>query len=108
LIVHYPTFGHEIMSTLFFNVNTNDTEGRSLFSIDASVIRLGGFADVDLEDGIKSPDFSLYEDHPTKQPLMQAWPTVVWEVAYSKNEQKLAYDLERYVACSLSRVWLEM
>jgi hypothetical protein len=94
------------MSTLFFNVNIDDTEGRSLFSVDASIIRLGGSADVDLEDGIKSPDFSLYKDHPTKQPLMQAWPTVVWEVAYSENEQKLAYDLGRYVACFLSRVWL--
>jgi hypothetical protein len=70
--VHYLTFGHEIMSTLFFNVNTNDTEGRSLFSINASIICLGGSVDVDLEDGIKSPDFSLYENHFTKQPLMQA------------------------------------
>ena len=104
--MHYPTFGHEIMSTLFFNVDINDTEGRSLFSVDASVVRLGGSADVDLEDGIKSPDFSLYEDHPTKQPLTQAWPTVAWEVAYSENEQKLAYDLARYVACSLGRVRL--
>lgn len=106
LIVHYPTFGHEIMSTLFFSVNTNDTEGHSLFSVDVGLVCLGGSTDVDLEDGIKSPDFSLYEDHPTKQPLTQAWPTVVWEVAYSENEWKLAYDLGRYVACSLSRVWL--
>jgi hypothetical protein len=64
LIVRYPTFGHEIMSTLFFNMDTNDAEGRSLFSIDESVVRLGGSTDVDLEDGVKSPDFSLYEDHP--------------------------------------------
>jgi hypothetical protein len=106
LIVHYPTFGHEIMSTLFFNVNINDTEGRSLFSIDASLVRLGGTADVDLEDGIKSPDFSLYEDHPSKQPLTKAWPTVVWEVAYGEDERKLAEDLGRYVACSLGRVRL--
>jgi hypothetical protein len=94
------------MSTLFFNVDTNDAEGRSLFSVDASVVRLGGSADVDLEDGIKSPDFSLYEDHPTKQPLTQAWPTVVWEVAYSEDEKRLAFDLGRYVACSLGRVRL--
>jgi hypothetical protein len=94
------------MSTLFFNVDIDDAEGHSLFSVDASVVRLGGSADVDLEDGIKSPDFSLYEDHPTKQPLTQAWPTVVWEVGYSEDEKRLAHDLGRYVACSLGRVRL--
>ena len=106
LTVHYPTFGHEIMSSLFFNVNINDAEGHSLFCIDTSFVRLGGSADVDLEDGVKSPDFSLYEDHPTKQPLTQAWPTVVWEVAYSEGERDLACDLGRFVACSLGRVRL--
>ena len=94
------------MSTLFFNVDINDAEGRSLFSVDTSSVRVRGSADVDMEDGIKSPDFSLYEDHPTKQPLTQAWPTVVWEVAYSENEKRLARDLGRYVACSLGRVRL--
>ena len=94
------------MSTLFFNIDTNDAEGRSLFSIDKSVVRLGGSTDVDLEDGVKSPDFSLYEDHPTKPPQTQALPTVVWEVAYAEDEKKLAHDLGRYVACSLGRVRL--
>ena len=45
--MHYPTFGHEIMSTLFFNVNINDTKGCSLFYIDMSIVHLGGSADVD-------------------------------------------------------------
>ena len=94
------------MSTLFFNIDTNDAEGRSLFSIDKSVVRLGGSTDVDLEDGVKSPDFSLYEDHPTKPPQTQALPTVVWEVAYAEDEKKLTHDLGRYVACSLGRVRL--
>jgi hypothetical protein len=77
-----------------------------LFSVDAGVVHLGGSADVDLEDGVKSPDFSLYEDHPAKPPQTQALPTVVWEVAYSEDEKKLAHDLGRYVACSLGRVRL--
>ena len=94
------------MSTLFFNVNINDAEGRSLFTVDTSVVRLGGSADVELEDGVKSPDFSLYEDHPTKPPATQAMPTVVWEVAYSEDEKQLAHDLGRYVACYLGRVRL--
>ena len=102
----YPTFGHEIISTFFFNVDIDDAKGCSLFSVNASIVCLRGFADVDLEDGIKSPDFSLYEDHPTKQPLMQAWPTVIWELAYSEDEKRLAHDLGRYVACSLGRVQL--
>jgi hypothetical protein len=37
---------------------------------------------------------------------MQAWTTVVWEVAYSENEQKLAEDLGRYVVCSLG--WVQL
>lgn len=102
MIVHYLIFGHKIMSTLFFIVNTNDTEGHSSFSIDVSIIHLGGSADV----GIKSLDFSLYENHLMKHPLIQAWLTVVWEMDYSENEQKLVYDLGRYVVCSLSRVQL--
>ena len=60
----------------FFNVNINDSNGCSLFSIDKSVVHVGGSIDVDLEDGIKSPDFSLYEDYPMKQPLTQRWPMV--------------------------------
>lgn len=93
------------MSSLFFNVNANDGEGRSLFSVDSSVV-LGGSADVYLEDGVKSPDFSLYEDNPNISPVSGGWPTVVWEVAYSEREKKLVHDLARYVACSLGSVQL--
>lgn len=100
-----PTFGHEIMSSLFHNLNLNDSKGTSLFSVDGNIL-LGGSADVKLCDGIKSPDFSLYESHPEKLPLTQAWPTVVWEIAYTEDEKKLAYDLGRFVACSLGRVQL--
>ena len=94
------------MSTLLFSVDTNDASGCSMFSVYAGGVCLGGSADVELEDGIKSPDFSMYEDHPTKQAMTQAWLTVVWEVAYSEDEKKLARDLGRYIACSLSRVQL--
>jgi hypothetical protein len=61
---------------------------------------------VDLVDRVKSLDFSLYEDHPGRQPLMQASLTVVWEVAYSEDEKKLVYDLGRHVACSEEKVRL--
>lgn len=94
------------MSTLFVLLDAKDSKGSPLFSLDTSNLRLGGSADVDLMDGIKSPDFSVYENHPQKKALTKAWPTVVWEVAYSQNERKLAYDLGRHVACSLGRVRL--
>jgi hypothetical protein len=92
------------MSTLFVNLDAKDSNGSPLFSLSSSNLRLGGSADVDLMNGIKSPDFSLYENHPQKKPLTKAWLTVVWEVAYSQNERKLANDLLRHVACSLGRV----
>lgn len=94
------------MVTLFHNIDTKDAKGRSLFSLDTSAVRLKSSANVFLEDGIKSPDVSLYEYHPTKDPLMQLWPMVVWEVAYSEDGKKLTYNLGRFVTCSLGRVWL--
>jgi hypothetical protein len=57
-------------------------------------------------DGYKSPDYSIYEKDPQMQPLVKAYPTVVWEVAYSENERKLRNDLGRHVACSLGNVRL--
>ena len=48
------------MPTLFSNVDINNAEGHSLFSVDVSIVHLGGSADVDLEDGTKSSDISLY------------------------------------------------
>ena len=106
LIFHYLTFRHEIMNTLFFNVNIDDAKGHSLFSLSKSYVCMGGSANVDLEDGIKSPDFSMYDRHPTKKPITQAFPTVIWEVAYHQNKKDLACTLGRFVACSLGRVWL--
>jgi hypothetical protein len=38
--------------------------------------------------------------------LMDVWPMVVWEVAYSENEKKLANDLGRYIGCSFGMVQL--
>lgn len=105
LIVRYPTFGHEIMSTLFVRL-AQDSRALPPLSGSNSTLRLGGSADVDLVDGIKSPDFSLYDNNPQKKPLTKAWPTVVWEVAYSQDEGKLANDLGRHLACSLGRVRL--
>jgi hypothetical protein len=90
------------MSALILNINANDAEGHSLFSYDTSSVLIGGSTDVYLEDGVKSPDFSLFE----KSSVTRGWPTVVWEVAYSENEKKLVHDLARFVACSLGRVQL--
>ena len=103
LIVHCLTFGHEIISTLFFSIDTNDAEGCSMFSV---YMDAGGSADVELVDGVKSLDYSMYNDCPMtwKQPMMQSWPTITWEVAYSEDKKQLAHDLGRYVACSLGRV----
>ena len=103
-----PSFGHEILSSLFFSLNLNDSEGRSLFHVDSrKKICLGGSTDVDLMDGtIKSPDFSMYETPSPMDALTNGMPTVVWEVAYSQNEKKLAYYLGKYVACSLGFVRL--
>jgi hypothetical protein len=96
------------MATLFNIIDTKDPKCRSLFSslTGTGVINLGSSADVSLEDGVKSPDFSLYDHDPTEVALTQLWPTVVCEVAYSERAEKLAYDLGRYVACSLGRVQL--
>jgi hypothetical protein len=96
------------MVTLFNIIDTKDPKGCSLFSslTGMGVINLGSSADVSLEDGVKSPDFSLYDHDPTEVALTQLWPMVVCEVAYSERAEKLAYDLGRYVTCSLGRVQL--
>jgi hypothetical protein len=94
------------MSSLFLTLNAQDSKGSSLFSVTSSTLHSGGSANVDLVDGIKSPDFSLYENDLQKRPLTQACPTVVWEVVYSEDERKLARDVGRHVACSLGRVRL--
>ena len=89
------------MNTLFFTINSKDSNGHSLFSTDTNkdAIRLGGSADAEMMDGsIKSPDYSMYEVAP-KPRVTEGWPTVVREVAYSQDEKKLAYVLGRYVTC---------
>jgi hypothetical protein len=59
-----------------------------------------------MTDGsIKSPDHSMYEVAP-KVLGTGGWPTVVWEVAFSEDEKKLAHDLGRYITCSGGRVLL--
>jgi hypothetical protein len=93
------------MSSLFVRL-AQGPGGLPPISGSNSTLRVGGSADVNLVDGIKSPDYSLYENHPQKKPLTKALPTVVWEVAYSQDERKLAYDLGRHVTCSLGRVRL--
>lgn len=104
--MHYPNFRHEILTTLWCELLLKNSASSPLFSVDKSNVRLGGSTNVKLTDGMKSPDFSLYEDHPGKEALTKAWPTVVWEVAYSEAEGKLVQDLGRFLACSHGRVWL--
>jgi hypothetical protein len=108
LVVHYPSLGHKIMSTLFFTVSSTDSNGHSLFYIEANknAICLCGSADVEMMDGsIKSLNYSMYEVFP-KLCVTAGWPTVIWEVAYSQNEKKLAEVLGRYVTCSAGMVQL--
>jgi hypothetical protein len=93
------------MTTLFHKLDVRDSEGTPLFSGSGNA-HLGATADVHLCDGIKSPDFSLYENDPNQAPMLLAMPTVVWEVAYSEDEKKLAYDLGRHIACSFGLVRL--
>ena len=51
--MHHPTFEHEILLALFHNIDINDANGHSLFSLNTSVVHVGGTADVDLGDGVK-------------------------------------------------------
>jgi len=95
------------MSSLFLTVDARDSNKVALFSCGKSNLRSGGSTDVPLVDGIKSPDFSLYEESDS-QPLLAAWPTVTFEVAYAENDRKLARDCGRYVACSSGKVQLAM
>ena len=104
--MHYPSIGHKIMCTLFFTINSKDSNGHSLFSTAANknAIHLYGSADVEMIDSsIKSLDYSMYEVAP-KLCVMGGWPTVIWEVAYSQDKKKLAYVLGRYVTCSAGMV----
>jgi hypothetical protein len=91
--MHYSFLGHKIMSTLFFTVGSTNSNSHSLFSTEEAnkdAICLCGSADVEMIDGsIKSPDYSMYEVAP-KICIMAGWPTVIWEVAYSQDEKKLA------------------
>jgi hypothetical protein len=90
------------MSTLFFTVSFTDSNGHSLFSTKANkdAISLCGLANVEMMDGsIKSSDYSMYEVS-LKLCVMAGWPMVVWEVAYSQDEKKLAEVPGRYVTCS--------
>ena len=91
------------MSSLFVRL-AQGSVGLPPISDSNSTLRVGGSADVNLVNGIKSSNYSLYENHPQKKPLMKVLPSVVWEVAYSQDEMKLAYDLGRHVTCSLGRV----
>ena len=104
--MHYLNFGHGILTTLWCELLLKNSASFPLFSVDKSNVHLGGSTDVKLTDGMKSPDFNLYEDHPGKEALTKAWPTIVWEVAYSEAEGKLVQDLGRFLACSHGRVQL--
>jgi hypothetical protein len=93
------------MSSLFVRL-AQSSGGLPPISGSHSMLCMGGSADVNLVNGIKSPGYSLYENHPQKKPLTKVLPTVVLEVAYSQDEKKLAYNLGRHITCSLGRVQL--
>lgn len=71
-----------------------------------------GSLDVRLENGIKTPAYSHYDDlnHQYGKneycDWMQALPSLVWEVAYSDASRQLGRNCARFVACSLGAVCL--
>jgi hypothetical protein len=77
-MVRYLTFRYEIMSALFVKL-AQDTKDLPQFSASqlggtdvSSTLYVIGSANIQLEDGFKSPDFSLYEEHPEEELVMEA------------------------------------
>jgi hypothetical protein len=63
-------------------------------------------ADIRLEDGVKSPDGSLYETNHKLSPSVARYPSVVFEVGYSENSRKLAMDAARHICMSRFNIQL--
>lgn len=106
LTVGYPTsIGHEIVTDIFALLSQNGG-GYPLQPRGGSTIITGGTSDVRLKNGIKSPDFSLYEKRdvsPTSSHELHhlnSYPTIAWEVAYSEPEKKLSLDAARMICLS--------
>jgi hypothetical protein len=105
-IIHYPLMGHEIISGLFTELQTGG-KWHPQSSYNGSYIYEGGSADIKLADGVKSPDYSLYESSDKgAQARMESFPTIVWEVAYSENSRKLAQDAARHICGSQGEILL--
>lgn len=110
LTVGYPTtIGHEILVDLFETMSVNGNSYPRA-SYNGSTILAGGTADVHFANGIKAPDYSLYEN---REDLGRAidqddntLPTILWEVAYSQGERKLALDAGRVICLTQGGVQL--
>lgn len=94
--------GHEVIVNVFVELARNNHLYPPLYN--GSRIFPGGSADVILSQGIKSPDYSLYERR--KNGVVKTKPTIVWEVAYSESASKLALDCARHLCLSRGQVRL--
>lgn len=102
LIVKCPTAGHDFLTALFINlVSTGHTYPAEY---NGSIITEGGSADIFLSYGVKSPDYSWYEENSESDEIECSYPNIVWEVAFSEPEKKLDRDAARHLCLSSSRV----
>lgn len=99
LIVRVPTIGHEIMVNLFDIMKASGTGYPERYG--KSSIVMGGSADVKLQQGFKSPDFSLYEVNEGDQNPSEiddiTTPTVVFEVAYTQSTRDVSLEAARHI-----------
>lgn len=71
-----------------------------------------GTASVKLADGVKQPDYSLYERRQgtgsmaAEAHALNAVPTITWEVGYSESPEKLALDAARMICLSKGLIQL--
>lgn len=110
--VGYPTSpGHEILGSLFKRLSKN-TDSYPPGPYNGSEIISCGTASVKLADGVKQPDYSLYERRQGTGPMaaeahaLNAVPTITWEVGYSESPEKLALDAARMICLSKGLIQL--
>ena len=111
LIIQYPGFGHEIMESLWNKVEQSNSDFFAKPTVrKASILELGGSTDVELADGVKSPDFSLYVIDPEAETQKDVDgncdPVVTFEVAHAENAKKLSMDAARQVLFSKGQILL--
>jgi hypothetical protein len=98
-------FGHEIMTALFVNLERKGGSYPSQYN--TREIYTFGQANVDLVEGSKSPDYTLYDlgkDDGDSDTAIT--PTIAWEIGYAENEKKLEMDAARLICLTEGLVLL--